>query len=162
MLCLGHTPLHANFSPVYRHSPPYPSALPATWALFSNSHNYFLLADNTVANHHRGLDTPCPHRRDPGRNDVGCPSPWISETKGMQNMALGLPQVASVLVCAFVLAGLDMLGMMHGAVLLLSLAAIPVGWSTWLIWWLDEGGTRNLASIYHELYTVQGNIRRVA
>ncbi|ELQ39346.1 hypothetical protein OOU_Y34scaffold00502g22 [Pyricularia oryzae Y34] len=67
-------------------------------------------------------------------------STGVAGAQGLHNMAVSLPQVASALLCACVLAGLDMLGMAHGAVWLLRLAAVPVGWSTWLIWRLDGGG----------------------
>ncbi|TLD33683.1 hypothetical protein PspLS_01039 [Pyricularia sp. CBS 133598] len=64
----------------------------------------------------------------------------VAGAQGLHNMAISLPQVASALVCAVVLAGLDILGMEHGAIWLLRLASIPVGWSTWLIWRLDDDG----------------------
>ncbi|KAH8844069.1 hypothetical protein MCOR27_008544 [Pyricularia oryzae] len=67
-------------------------------------------------------------------------STGVAGAQGLHNMAVSLPQVASALLCACVLAGLGMLGMAHGAVWLLRLAAVPVGWSTWLIWRLDGGG----------------------
>lgn len=56
-------------------------------------------------------------------------STGVAGAQGLHNMAVSLPQVASAL-----------LGMAHGAVWLLRLAAVAVGWSTWLIWRLDGGG----------------------
>ncbi|CCF42207.1 general alpha-glucoside permease [Colletotrichum higginsianum] len=61
----------------------------------------------------------------------------VAGVQGLHNMAISLPQVASALVCAAVLAGLDLLGVGRDAVWLLRLAAVPVAWSAWLIWRLD-------------------------
>ncbi|TLS26493.1 hypothetical protein PpBr36_04266 [Pyricularia pennisetigena] len=72
----------------------------------------------------------------------------VAGVQGLHNMALSLPQVGSALLCAFVLAGLDMLGVAHGAVWLLRLAAVPVAWSTWLIWRLNEDVASSLTSVH--------------
>lgn len=62
----------------------------------------------------------------------------VAGVQGLHNMAISLPQVASALVCAIVMLGLDLLGVERGAVWLLRLAAVPVAWSAWLIWRLDR------------------------
>ncbi|KAF1949742.1 MFS general substrate transporter [Byssothecium circinans] len=61
----------------------------------------------------------------------------VAGVHGLHNMAISLPQVASALVCAVVLAGLDFLEIGRDVVWLLRLAAVPVAWSAWLIWRLD-------------------------
>ncbi|KAK1975226.1 general alpha-glucoside permease [Colletotrichum cereale] len=61
----------------------------------------------------------------------------VAGVQGLHNMAISLPQVASALVCAVVLAGLDLLGVGRDVVWLLRLAAVPIAWSAWLIWRLD-------------------------
>lgn len=57
---------------------------------------------------------------------------------GLHNVAISLPQLASALFCAVLLADLGLLGVQGGPSLLLRLAAVPVGWSAWLIWRLDH------------------------
>ncbi|OHE97125.1 general alpha-glucoside permease [Colletotrichum orchidophilum] len=69
----------------------------------------------------------------------------VAGVQGLHNMAISLPQVASALVCAAVLAGLDSVGVGRGAVWLMRLAAVPVAWSTWLIWRLDA---KELVGVY--------------
>lgn len=62
----------------------------------------------------------------------------VAGVQGLHNMAISLPQIASAVVCAVLLAVLDLFGVERGAVWLLRLAAVPVAWSAWLIWELDE------------------------
>ncbi|TLS27895.1 hypothetical protein PpBr36_02067 [Pyricularia pennisetigena] len=57
--------------------------------------------------------------------------------QGLHNMAISVPQVASAVGCAVVLVGLDILGILNSAAWLLTLAAVPVGWSAYLIWRLE-------------------------
>ncbi|TLD04534.1 uncharacterized protein PgNI_11885 [Pyricularia grisea] len=61
----------------------------------------------------------------------------VAGVHGLHNMAISLPQLASGLICAVLLAALGLLGVQGGSSLLLRLAAVPVGWSAWLIWRLD-------------------------
>ncbi|KAI6351460.1 hypothetical protein MCOR25_009917 [Pyricularia grisea] len=62
----------------------------------------------------------------------------VAGVQGLHNMAVSLPQIVSALVCAAVLGGLHLVGVENGAVWLLRLAAVPVAWSAWLIWQLDD------------------------
>ncbi|WDK20949.1 general alpha-glucoside permease [Colletotrichum graminicola] len=62
----------------------------------------------------------------------------VAGVQGLHNMAISLPQVASALICAVLLAGLDLLGVERDAVWLLRLAAAPFAWSAWLIWRLGR------------------------